>query len=306
MRGGLIELGSNSFRLVVADHAGPIATRSHHLGLARSVSTFGSLTRADLGTATLTTRELLSAAHNHECEHIAIIATEVFRLASNGAAAAEHIADAIGHPVHILPAAEETSLAFHACAAALPDLDRFTMVDLGGGSLGIASGAAVARPEHHFSFQLGVELLAPRALDGDLLPTANRIRLEHHIAGELQPLARTLGAEAEPVVLVGGAARALAQVVHTGRRGQVPDTVHGLVIDSTDLGHVISRLSDLPRNARLAVPGMKPRRAATFPLAAAVLRQAIMSLGADRAIVSTAGVRDAAMHQLRSRLQRAA
>jgi len=306
MRGGLIELGSNSFRLVVADHGGVVATRNHHLGLARSVSMFGSLTRDDLQRATLTARELLDCAHNHGCDHIAIVATEVFRLASNGSAAAEHITEAISHPVHILPAAEETALAFLACATALPDLDRFTMIDLGGGSLGVASGAAVVRPEHHFSLQLGVELLAPRALDDDLLSVANRIRLEHHIASELQPVARTVERAGEPLVLVGGAARALAQVVHTARRGRVPDSVHGLTIDWTDLGHLIGRLSDLPRSARLAVPGMKPRRAATFPLAAAILRQAMISLGGDRAIVSTAGVRDAAMQQLHNRLQRAA
>ncbi len=308
MRGGLIDLGSNGFRLLVADESGPVERRSQHLGLARSVSTHGSFTHEDLQRATLIARELFRCARDLGCDRIAVVATEAFRLSSNGAAAVRHISDAIGHPVRILSPAEETTLAFQGSSAALPGLDELTVADLGGGSLGIASGhAPLSRPEHHFSFQLGVHLLAPRALDGDLLRTANRVRLEHHITEELQPATRTLAhLDERPLVLVGGAARSIAQVVHTARRGQVPDTVHGLRIDCTDLGHLISRLSDLPTAARLAVPGMKPRRAATLPLAAAVLRQVIRSMGVEHAVVSTAGLREGALMQLRQHLRRAA
>ncbi|MDG2111125.1 MAG: hypothetical protein P8N02_00745 [Actinomycetota bacterium] len=308
MRGGLIDLGSNSFRLLVADAAALIVERSHHLGLARSVSEYGSLTHHDLQQATLIARELLRCAQDHGCDHIGMVATEAFRLASNGAAAVNHISQELGHPIRLLSTAEETTLAFQASAAALPHLDHFTMLDLGGGSLGVASGNARApRPEHHLAFRLGVHLLAPRTLDGDILTTSSRVRLEHHIATELQPLTRTLqGTDDRPIVLVGGSARALAQVVHTARRAQVSDTVHGLEVDCTDLGHLIGRLSDLPTATRLAVPGMKPRRAETLPLAATILRQVLRSLGTERAVVSCAGLREGGILQLHHHQRRAA
>lgn len=308
MRGGLIDLGSNSFRLLVADGTGPVVERSHHLGLARSVSEHGSLTHHDLQQATLIARELLRCAQDHGCDHIGMVATEAFRLASNGSAAVNHISQELGHPIRLLSTAEETMLAFQASAAALPHLDEFTMLDLGGGSLGVASGVALAaRPDHHLAFHLGVQLLAPRALEGDILKTSSRVRLEHHIATELQPLTRTLQPVAHrPIVLVGGSARALAQVVHTARRGQVPATSHGLEVDCTDLGHLISRLSDLPTATRLAMPGMKPRRAETLPLAAAILRQVLRSLGTEHAVVSSAGLREGGILQLQHHLRRAA
>lgn len=308
MRGGLIDLGSNSFRLLVADAAGPVEKRAHFLGLARSVSTHGSLTPDDLRHATRRAAELLWCARDLECDRIAVVATEAFRFAANGPAAVEHLAHQLDHPVRLLSVAEETSLAFRGALPVLPDAPAVTVLDLGGGSLGIASGATgQARPEVHFSYPFGVEMLAPRVLDDEWLPTGKRIKLEHHLAGEFQPVAATLaGLGDRPIIAVGGAARALARVIHTARRGQVPETADGLTIDSTDLGHLIGRLSELGTRGRQALPGMPPHRAATMPLAATILRQALRSIGIERAIVSTAGLREGALQQQPQQLRRAA
>ena len=306
MRGGIIDLGSNSFRLLVADAAGPIEQRAHYLGLARSVSAHGSLTKDDLQLALLRARELVRCAEDLECVHLGIVATEAFRLASNGAAAIERLSAAIEHPIKLLNAEQETALAFRGAAQRHPHLEDLTMVDVGGGSLGIASGHTRApRPAHQSSYELGIELIAQRALDGEFLSTSSRVRLETHIAGELGATLPSLPAT-RPVVLVGGSVRALARVIHTARRGEVPADLDGLRIDCTDLGHLITRLAELTTPARLAIGGMSRHRAETMPLAAAVVRQTLRSLGVNSAIVSTGGLREGAIGQLHQQQRRAA
>lgn len=291
---GLVELGSNSFRLLVSDDAGnEIVRRSAHLHLVSSVAVQGFLERDDIIRATRAAVEYTRLAADCGCERVDVIASEVFRLAGNGRQALEHIAREINNSIHLLSGEEESLLAWRGATAELPQTGPCTVADLGGGSLNLASGQTFdPRPSCTSTHRVGVSLLAPLAQEGDLLTAAGRVRLEHHVNEQLRPQA---GEHAgRPVILVGGWARTLSQLIHTARRGQVPTSVHGLTLDTADLGHIITRVSDLSSPARLAMPGMKQRRAEFLPVAATVLRQVLRSLDAPSAQVSVAGVREGA------------
>ena len=307
MRCGLIELGSSGFSLTV-DRADRIDLhRRHRHDLARTVAEQGALDAEAVMTATTHARELLYAARVAGCDRITVIGTELFRTAANGQEAAAHLARQIEHPVHVVPAAEQVSLGFRAAASRRSDGGQLAVVSLGGGSLSVAAGRPHARPRHLFSFDLGVRLLAPRVLEGDRLRTSQRVRLEHHLSGELAPAARALESlDSDDVLVAGGAVQALATVIHTARRAQVPDTTDGLRLDSADLGHLISRLGELPTASRLALGGMQAEYAAVLPLAATIMRQILRSLGIERATVTTARWSEEAVHELRQASRRVA
>lgn len=300
MREALIDLGSNSFRLLVSESGDEVLRRSEHLHLASTLNGAGFLENNAIERALQTVREYVRVAADHGCGAPTVVATEVFRLAANGPAVLDHIAAEVGIQIRLLSRSEEAMLSWKGAGSALPQLRELTVADLGGGSLTLATGPNFApRPEFHFARSLGVSLLAPCAQRGDQLSPGARVRLEGHIADELRGAAATLDAYPDrPIVLVGGWPRALAQVMHTSRRGQVPESVHGLDIDCADLGHLIMKLSDLSTSARLAVPGMKHRRAAYLPTAATILRQTLRSLNAHTAVVSAAGLRDGITTQL--------
>ena len=144
-------------------------------------------------------------------------------------------------------------------------------------------------------------------LASELLPTAGRIRLEHFINDQLAELPAQLAPyQGLPVILVGGAARSVARIIHTARRAAVPESERGLVVDCADLGHLIGRTADLPRNARLALPGIKPHRANSLPLAATILRQVLRHLEVEQAMVSAVGLREGGLIRLRTPERRAA
>ena len=292
-------MGSTGFRLTIYSEQ-ETERRSQHLHLGSSVSTSGSFTEQDISTATRVAAEFMTAARMHNCQRIVAVATESFRLAANGEAVAAHISREIGCPVRILSPTEEVALTWRAVVNDFPDRPGVTMVDLSGGSLGLGSGASNTKsPCHNFSFPLGTSVLAPRVLDDGYLETSTRTRLEHHIAETLKPAIASIGPVLEEqIVLTGGTVRAVAQLIHTTRRGEVPDDINGLGIDCSDLGHLVKKLSELSLPGRLALPGMKQRRSLHLPLAVAILRQTMRSLGVHEASVSTMGLKDGLLSRL--------
>ena len=82
------------------------------------------------------------------------------------------------------------------------------------------------------------------------------------------------------------------------RRSEVPENVTGLTLDCADLGHLIKTFEDMSLRARLALPGICPRRAPHMPLGATILRQALRSIGANTATVRTVGLKDSIFRKL--------
>ena len=91
---------------------------------------------------------------------------------------------------------------------------------------------------------------------------------------------------------------ALTKLIHTVRRSEVPESLDGLSINCSDLGHLIKTFSELSTQARLALPGMDSQRCELMPLGATILRQSMRSLGVHSAVVSTSGMKDALFARL--------
>ena len=238
--------------------------------------------------------EFMTAAKIHNCQRVVAVATEAFRLAANGEAVAAHIAREVGCEVKVLAPSEENNLIWQAMVNQAYNVDFLATAAISGGSIGIAAspiGSGV--PTHNFSFPLGTGVLAPRASENGFVDTSTRVRLEHHIAESLKPVRTVLSQfEGCRFVVCGGMPLALAKLIHTVRRSEVPEDLNGLSIDCSDLGHLIKTFDELSLPARLALPGISSKRAANMALGAIILRQVLRSLGLHAVAVSTVGVRE--------------
>lgn len=298
-------MGSTSFRLTI-DTGQEIDQRTHHLHLGASVSSHGSFTEQDISVATRLAAEFMTAAKAHNCQRVVAVATESFRLAANGVAVASHIEREVGCQIKILLPEEETALAWQGVAGRFPNIDHLTTITLTGGSLGIASGGLDTKtPEHNFSYPLGTCVLAPRVLNDGYIDTSTRVRLEHHIAESLKPAAAVNAPGDSYFVIVGGMPLAIAKLIHTVRRSEVPESLDGLGVDCSDLGHLIKTFSDLSKPARLALPAMSSKRSDFMPLGVTILRQAMRSSGVHSAVVSTSGLKDVLLSRLIAQLKAA-
>lgn len=137
---GVIDLGSNSVRLVVyetkrEDAAKPFRTlvdEKKMAGLAAYV-TDGALSSAGIARAVTVLSDLLKLADNLNCARVDIFATAVLRNCANSEAATAAIETAINHRVRVLSAREEAHLGFVGASIGTP-LAAGTLIDVGGGS----------------------------------------------------------------------------------------------------------------------------------------------------------------------------
>ena len=145
---GVIDLGSNSVRLVVyetkrEDAAKPFRTlvdEKKMAGLAAYV-TDGALSSAGIARAVTVLGDLLKLADNLNCARVDIFATAVLRNCANSEAATAAIETAINHRVRVLSAREEAHLGFVGASIGTP-LAAGTLIDVGGGSTELTALAA--------------------------------------------------------------------------------------------------------------------------------------------------------------------
>ena len=192
-------------------------------------------------------------------------------------------------------------------ASHFPSTDHVTTIALSGGSRGISNGSLGGKtPAHNFSYPLGTGVLAPRASKDGYIDTSTRIRLEHHIAESLKPVATAIKESGDSsFVVVGGMPLAMTKLIHTIRRSEVPENLNGLGVDCSDLGHLIKTFSELSIPARLALPGMSSKKCEYMPLGVTIPRQAMRSLGVHAAVVSTSGPKETLLSRLTAEVKAA-
>jgi exopolyphosphatase/guanosine-5'-triphosphate,3'-diphosphate pyrophosphatase len=286
-RCGVVDLGSNSVRLVVFEGGGrnpqAIFNEKAVLALGRGLHATGMLNEAAIGPALTVLGRYHAVARAMRAEPLQVVATAAVRDASNGPAFVAALAERMpGVPVRILSGVEEAELSAEGVLLGFPRAEGI-LGDLGGGSLEVArlTGEGMAEAA---SLPLGTLRLTDRA-GGDV--TAARAIAEAELAG-VPWLAQGGGRD---LYLVGGAWRALARM-HIAQTSYPLAIVHHYVLrreEARDLAGVVmaARGKTLERMA-----GAPSKRLADLPFAAVVMRRLLRATGAARVVFSANGVRE--------------
>ncbi|SHJ81241.1 exopolyphosphatase / guanosine-5'-triphosphate,3'-diphosphate pyrophosphatase [Roseomonas rosea] len=285
-RSGVVDLGSNSVRLVIFEGRGrnpvTIFNEKAVLGLGRGLQSTGRLNAAAVEGALTIMGRYLAIARAMHADPLEVLATAAMRDAANGPAFAEALrARMPGVPLRILTGEEEAAMSADGVLLGVPGADGI-LGDIGGGSLELVD-LANGRPTASVSLPLGVIRLAERA-GGD--PTRARALAEEVLSG-VPWLDRGQGRD---LYLVGGAWRALAKV-HITQTGYPLSIVHHYVLrreEARDLCAAVIAAGE--RSSRL--PGAPAKRAADLPFAAVVLRRVLRRSGARRVVFSANGLRE--------------
>jgi exopolyphosphatase / guanosine-5'-triphosphate,3'-diphosphate pyrophosphatase len=296
VRCSVLDLGSNSFHVLVADLDGttlvPVAREREMLHLGRAVARHGRVPEDDVVRAeTAVTHLTASAVGSGTEEHLAV-ATSAIRDAANGAEVLERLSLAAGTPVRTLSGDEEARLAYLGVRASVAVAEqRLLVLDLGGGSLELAVGTD-GQVTWATSLPLGVSRLSA-LVDGDPIRKREVKALIRRVDDELAPLRDELTAMGiVDTVAVGGTVRALARVIAAEDAVWLPATLNQLRLTTDELARVRDELTRLDLDGRLALPGMKERRADHLHVAAVILGRVLERLGIDRFTVSDWGLRE--------------
>jgi exopolyphosphatase / guanosine-5'-triphosphate,3'-diphosphate pyrophosphatase len=298
MRVAVLDLGSNSFHLLVVDVSPEgafleVARERELLGLGALVARTGAIGDADAEVAERLLRRFRTTIARTGTELVLPVATQAFREAADGRAVVDRLSVALDEKIRVIDGGTEARLAFLGMRAGIDTGEGpLLAMDLGGGSLEFAHGDRTGA-DWTASAPLGGTRLTAALVDHDPPSAAERAELEAMIRGHLAPLRRALGNR--PVdhhLIAGGTVRALARVA-AARRGPDPrHGVHGMLLGRDEVADIDRLLATATREERLLIPEIKERRVDALPAAAAVIAAVVDVFGIERLTVSEWGLRE--------------
>lgn len=284
-RTGIIDIGSNSIRLVVYDGAARLPAILFNekvmAGLGRSLTETGAIDETALVTATTALARFGSLAREMEVDSLRTVATAAVREASNGAQLIA-IARRLGLEVELLSGEAEALAAGYGVLSGIPEADGI-VGDLGGGSLELVRVVAGTVTDR-VSFPLGVLRISA-------IRTRGKGALDRTVA-ELLKQAGWLGrGNGLPFYLVGGSWRALARLdMHL--TGYPLPVIHEYAMPAATVTRLQRTIAQLGKGKIRAVPNLSSGRVATMEDAAALLGALIKHLGSRETVASAFGLRE--------------
>ncbi|MBN9154981.1 MAG: Ppx/GppA family phosphatase [Microbacterium sp.] len=297
MRLGVLDIGSNTVHLLVADvrpGGRPLATTSRRtvLRLMRFLAPDGAIREEGiraLEDAAAAAREMARA---ERVDELLATATSAVREATNGPAVIARIEAALGQPLQVLGGEAEARYTFLAVRRWFGwAAGQILLFDIGGGSLEIAAGADEL-PEVAVSVPLGAGRMTVQFLPDDP-PGEDAVEvLRAHARDALAPEAARFLEGPRPDHVVGSskAIRSLAKLAGYPVPGW--SGIERMVLPRAALGSWIPRLARIPASARQELPGITPDRTIQIVAGAVVLHTAMTLMRVDELEVSPWALRE--------------
>jgi exopolyphosphatase / guanosine-5'-triphosphate,3'-diphosphate pyrophosphatase len=284
MRLGVLDVGSNTVHLLVVDaHRGaeptPQLSRKSMLRLAEHIDKHGDLALEGADALVGATLGASRQAVELGCDEVIAFATSAVRDAGNSAEVLERVADEAGVELAVLSGDEEARLTFLAVRRWFGwSAGRLICLDIGGGSLELATGAD-EEPEATVSVALGAGRLTREWFDGDPPSKSALGKLRDHIEAELtEPLKALLeGGRPDRVVATSKTFRTLARLAGAAPSSAGPRTPR--VLNRDGLKQVTAFISRMSSSDLAELDGVSPGRAHQVLAGALVCGAAMDALG---------------------------
>jgi exopolyphosphatase/guanosine-5'-triphosphate,3'-diphosphate pyrophosphatase len=282
MRLGVVDIGSNTVHLLVVDAysgAHPLPAYSHkiELRLSEGMEADGSINVGQAQRLVDFVAGCLDLAKEQGVEDLVAFATSAIREAPNGDAVLDRVRIETGIDLEVLSGRDEARLTFLAVRRWFGwSSGRLLVVDIGGGSLEVATGID-EEPDAAISLPLGAGRLTRDHLREDppaaraVADTRTLVRAE--LARSLRPLVTS--GPPDRVVGTSKTLRSLARVAGAAPRDDGPYVARSLT--RSDVTALVARLARMDAAHRARLPGVSPSRASQL-LAGAIVAEAALDL----------------------------
>jgi exopolyphosphatase / guanosine-5'-triphosphate,3'-diphosphate pyrophosphatase len=282
MRLGVLDVGSNTVHLLVVDaHQGarPLPAFSHkaELRLSDHLDAANRLTQDCAAQLRDFVVDALRIAEDKGAQELLAFATSAVRDAENGDEILAWIESETQVDIRVLPGPDESRLTFLAARRWFGwSSGRLLVLDIGGGSLEIASGVD-EEPTCAVSLPLGAARLTRDWLTGDP-PSADEVRqLRKHVRAEIAATAGTVMRDGRPdhAVATSKTFRQLARIAGAAPSSDGPYVRR--LLHHADVVELAERLSRTTAAHRAQLPGVSRGRAPQLA-AGAIVADAAMDL----------------------------
>jgi exopolyphosphatase/guanosine-5'-triphosphate,3'-diphosphate pyrophosphatase len=293
VRASVIDIGSNTIRLLVAEHGprglGPILSRRAYVGLATDIERDGWISDEKLAQVQELAVRYTVLARDSGADRLEVLVTSPGRLSGNAPELQAALAEATGGRVRQLSAEEEGRLAYAGAIGACRSVpESIAVIDLGGGSTQVMVGTREAAAWLR-SLELGSLRLTERFVHSNPPIPSVLDAVACVVEKEFESLTPPLPISA---LATGGTARALRRIV--GRR-----------LGEKNLNAVLAALTAKTAEEVAADYDVPVERARVLPAGTIVLREAHRRLGV-KLEVARGGVREGALREVLAELAVAA
>jgi len=289
VRVGVVDIGTNSTRLLIADVEGTgvdeVERRTTVTNMGRGVDHSGLICTEAVDDVCTVIADYKARYEEMGAERVMAIATSAVRDAVNGEAFIAELRERFGLDARLLTGAEEANLTYLGATAHRPAGDSTLVFDIGGGSTELIVGTG-NQVDFHASLQAGTIRQSERHLTSD---PPDPHELEDLAADVRNLIDRAVTAEphasASRAIAVAGTPTSLA-AIDQSLEPYDPGRVHGYRLGMQRIQRMLSRLASLPLAERLRVPGLHPGRAPTIVAGTVILVQVMRAFGLQEIEVS--------------------
>jgi len=293
MRRAVIDIGTNSVLLLIADISGDgrLSVIGDKAVITRLGEGFGSnriISRPAFERTLSAVIDYLKLCEEKSVSDIFLVGTEVFRKAENAGFVLDSILRATGLPVKVLTGRQEAEFSFRSAIGddCAPD-STYLVIDVGGGSSEFASGSRDAL-QYAGSIPIGCVSLTERILHHDPPLPEELETLKSVITDRLADLPDF---SADTCAIgIGGTITTAAAVIKRMTSWD-PDAIDGQSLYGEDLRELFETLTGLTTDERRTLPGMEPLRADVISAGVAVLYHVLRRFHLDSIRISVRGIR---------------
>lgn len=288
---GIIDIGSNSIRLVVYDQLKrspvPIYNEKVLCALGKGLASSGQLNPDGVKLAKETLKRLLAMGRNMEITSLYVMATAAVRDAKDGEAFVKYVEDKYDIEIDVISGDKEAKLGAHGVAASMYKPEGLTG-DMGGGSLEL-----VWIEKGHLTHNTSVPLGSLRMVDET---KGDRDKLRKLIDKRMGDLSWLGDRKAPNFYAIGGSFRALAKM-HLTANNYPLRILHEYTVDAKPFLKFVRDIAAMPDDKLEKFPGVASKRVPSLPGAAMVLERIIETAKPEHIVFSTSGIREGYLYE---------
>ncbi|WP_323717479.1 Ppx/GppA family phosphatase [Paracoccus aminovorans] len=289
-RVGVVDVGSNSIRMVVFDGAARSPAYFYNekvmAGLGQGLASTGRLNPEGVQRGMVALRRFAALAEGMGIRPLTCVATAAVREAEDGPAFRKAVEKETGLKLHVIEGEEEARLSAQGVLLGWPDA-KGLVCDIGGNSMELAE-VADGRVGRRITTPLGPFRL--QQVKG------GASGLRDHIRSAIEAAAARLGRGHEQIYLVGGSWRAIARL-DMERVGYPMTVLHEYRMSPQAVEDTVKWISGKSVQDMRAITGISQSRMELVPLASLVLRQLVQSLAPKSLAVSSYGIREGLLYE---------
>jgi exopolyphosphatase/guanosine-5'-triphosphate,3'-diphosphate pyrophosphatase len=294
-----LDLGSNSFHLIVAQHQNGriqvLDRLKEMVRLAAGLDANDRLSRASMDRAIECLGRFAQRLKHLSSDNVRVVGTNTLRKARNGWEFISRAQQVIGHPIEIISGREEARLIYQGvCYAMGPADGRRLVVDIGGGSTELILGRGYY-PELMDSLYMGCVSMSERYFSDGELKAQRFVAAELAARQEIEPVETLYRKRGwDNAIGTSGTIHAINDVaVQMGITGG---------ITAAALSEIVKSLTSAKNTGNVALEGLAGERIPVFPGGVAILRAIFEGFKVESLQVSSGALREGLLQDLIGRV----